>query len=452
MATTKPGTSVLADLRSGAITPQAAAQTSIDSADRHQELNAFITLADVDQLPEPADGPLAGLPVAVKDNIDVAGFPCTAGTPALSDWRPPTDAPVVRRLRAAGAVVIAKTNMHELALNITSNNPTFGAVRNPHDPKLIAGGSSGGSAAAVAAGIVPVALGTDTAGSVRIPAALCGCVGFRPTVGRYPADGVVPVSRTRDTVGLLSHDVADAMLIDGVITGMRTSRLELAGRRLGVPRPRFYEALDTEVQAVIDRALERLADAGAVLIETEVPELDARLEPISLPLTLFECLRDIGTYLNVHRCPVRVWELVEAMASPVERGWLENELWGDPVSYDTYRQIIAHGRPAVIDAYRQCFTSGHLDALITPTTRVPARPVGHDDTVLINGQPVKTLEAYLRNTDPGCVAGLPSVSVPAGLTTDGLPGGLSFEALGGDDAAVLGLAHAFEQLQAANPS
>lgn len=450
MATATP--SLLTDLRSGAITAQAAAQASIDSADRHQALNAFIALADVDELPEPADGRLAGLPVAVKDNIDVAGFPCTAGTPALRDWRPPTDAPVVCRLRAAGAVVIAKTNMHELALNITSNNPTFGPVRNPHDTTLIAGGSSGGSAAAVAAGIVPVALGTDTAGSVRIPAALCGCVGFRPTVGRYPADGVVPVSRTRDTVGLLTGDVAGAMLVDEVITGAPSRPLELPGRRLGVPRPRFYDGLDTEVEAVIDRALERLADAGAVLVETEVPELDARLEPISLPLTLFECLRDIGTYLNVHRCPVRAWELVEAVAGPVERGWLENELWGEPVSYETYRHIIANGRPAVIDAYRQCFASDRLDALVTPTTRLPARPVGQDDTVSINGHKVSTLEAYLRNTDPGCVAGLPSISVPAGLTADGLPVGLSFEALGGSDAAVLGLAHAFEQLQAADPS
>jgi len=262
----------------------------------------------------------------------------------------------------------------------------------------------------------------------------------------------VPVSRTRDTVGLLSHDVADAMLIDEIITGMRTSPLEVAGRRLGVPRPLFYDGLDSEVQPVIEAALARLADAGTVLIETEVSELDARLAPISLPLTLFECLRDIGTYLNVHRCPVRAWELVEAMAGPVERGWLENELWGEPVSYETYRHIIANGRPAVIDAYRQCFTSGRLDALVTPTTRLPARPVGQDDTVSINGQPVATLEAYLRNTDPGCVAGLPSVSVPAGVTASGLPVGLSFEALGGNDATVLGLAHAFEQLQAANPS
>jgi indoleacetamide hydrolase len=440
---------LLADLRSSATTARAAAADSIERAHRHAELGAFIEVADVDQLAEPTGGPLAGLPIAVKDNIGVAGFRCTAGTPALAEWRPPADAAVVARLRKAGATVVGKTNLHELALGITSNNPRFGPVRNPHDLDLIAGGSSGGSAAAVAAGVVPVALGSDTAGSVRIPAALCGIVGFRPTVGRYPRDGIVPVSRTRDTVGLLTRDVADAMLIDEAITARPMRKVELAGRRLGVPRPLFYDGLDTEVRTVAEDALARLADAGAVLIDTEVPELEARLAPISLPLTLFECLRDIGTYLSVHRCPVRAWEIVDAMASPVERGWLDNELWGDPVSNETYRDIIARGRPEVIDAYRQCFESARLDALVLPTTRVAARPVGHDETVLVDGRPMPTLEAYLRNTDPSAVAGLPSISVPAGRTATGLPVGLSFEGPAGSDATLLGLANAFERLHRA---
>jgi Asp-tRNA(Asn)/Glu-tRNA(Gln) amidotransferase A subunit family amidase len=435
----------LADLRGGALTAEEAATASLELAQRRADLGAFISLADPDRLSQVGDGPLAGLPIAVKDNIDVAGFRTTAGTPALAHWRPPGDAPIAARLRGAGALVIGKTNMHELALNITSNNPTFGAVRNPHNTELIAGGSSGGSAAAVAAGVVSVALGTDTAGSVRIPAALCGVVGYRPTTGRYPAGGVVPVSRTRDTVGLLTGDVADAMLVDQAITGVASKRLELAGRRLGVPRPLFYDGLEVEVSAVLEGALARLADAGAVLVDTEVADLEALLAPIALPLTLFECPREIGVYLAAHRSPVRVWEIVEAMASPVERGWLENELWGEPVSDESYRSIIANGRPAVIDAYQRCFESGRLDALVVPTTRLTARPVGQDETVLIDGQPVPTLEAYLRNTDPAAVAGLPSISVPAGRTASGLPVGLSFEGPPGGDATILGLAEAFEQ-------
>jgi indoleacetamide hydrolase len=139
-----------------------------------------------------------------------------------------------------------------------------------------------------------------------------------------------------------------------------------------------------------------------------------------------------------------VWEIVEAMASPVERGWLENELWGNPVSDQTYRNILARGRPEVIDPYRRCFESGRLDTLVFPTTRLSARPVGQDETVFIDGQPVPTLDAYLRNVDPAAVAGLPSISVPAGQTTSGLPVGLSFEGPPGSDATILGLADAFE--------
>lgn len=421
------------------------AATSLERAHRHAELGAFIALADGVELSQPAGRPLAGLPIAVKDNIDVAGFACTAGTPALAGWRPPADARIVARLREAGAVVVGKTNLHELALGFTSNNPTFGPVRNPHDLDLIAGGSSGGSAAAVAAGIVPVALGTDTAGSVRVPAALCGVVGFRPTTGRYPLEGVVPLSHTRDTVGLLTGIVADAMLVDEVIAAAPPRRLELAGHRLGVPRPLFYDGLETEVRKVVEGALARLADAGAVLVDTEVPELEALLAPIALPLTLFESPREIGTYLAAHRSPVRVWEIVEAMASPVERGWLENELWGEPVSDETYRNIIARGRPAVIDAYRRCFEHSRVDALVLPTTRLLARPVGQDETVVIDGERVPTLEAYNRNADPAAVAGLPSISVPAGRTANGLPVGLSFEGPAGSDATLLGLADAFER-------
>jgi len=206
----------------------------------------------------------------------------------------------------------------------------WGDRKQPHASITITSariGSSGGSAAAVAAGIVAVALGTDTAGSCRIPASLCGCVGFKPTVGRYPVDGIVPLSRTRDTCGLLTRGVDEASLIDGLITGTQTPDVDLTRRRLGVPRPYFYDGLDEEVRVVIDGALARLADAGAELVETEVAELEARLAPIALPLTLFECLRDIGTYLAIQRCPVRVWEIVESVAGPVERGWLENELW-----------------------------------------------------------------------------------------------------------------------------
>jgi indoleacetamide hydrolase len=439
---------LLAALRSGFLEAQAVAAGALERARRAAQLGAFISVVDEVQAPRAGvpGGRLSGLPLAVKDNIDVAGLPSTGGTPALREWRPQRDAPVVRRLHDAGAVVIGKTNLHELAAGVTSNNPTFGPVRNPHDPGLIAGGSSGGSAAAVAAGVVPVALGTDTAGSNRIPAALCGCVGFRPTVGRYPRDGVIPLSYTRDSAGLLTRKVGDAILVDEVITETRTAPAQLRGRRLGVPHAYFYDALDDDIRPAIDAALRCLADAGAVLVETEVRELEELTAPISLPLTLSEWPRDLARYLTAGRCPVSVWEIAEAIAGPVERGWLENELWGEGVTHERYLDIVTRGRPAVTTAYRACFERDRLEALVLPTTRLPARPVGQDETVSINGQSVGTLEAYLRNTDPSAVAGLPSISVPAGLTRSGLPVGLSFDGLPATDATVLALAQAFERL------
>jgi mandelamide amidase len=421
---------------------EAALQRAEDTA----ELNAFVTLADTP--PRATDGPLGGVPIAVKDSIHVAGLPCTGGTPALRNWRPATDAPIVTILRTAGAVVVGKTGMHELSAGITSNNLAFGAVRNPHDPRLIAGGSSGGSAVAVAAGVVPVALGADTAGSVRIPAALCGCVGFRPTTGRYPNGGVIPLSATRDTVGPITRTVAGAALVDELVTGVRADPVELAGRRLGVPHAYFYDDLDAETAAVVDDALGRLSDAGAELVETKVEDLEELLLPHSLALTLREWPRELAVHLARHRCPVTIEEVVDAMAGPVERGWLADQLWGDPVPETHHAEILERARPALVARYAACIQRDRLDALVLPTTRLPARPIGQDDEVLINGRPVGTLAAYLRNTDPTAFAGLPSISVPAGRTASGLPVGLSFDGLPGADSTLLGLAAAFERLDA----
>jgi Asp-tRNA(Asn)/Glu-tRNA(Gln) amidotransferase A subunit family amidase len=310
------------------------------------ELNAFVTLADAPA--SGAEGPLAGVPIAVKDSIHVAGFPCTGGTPALRSWRPTSDAPIVTILRKAGAVVVGKTGMHELSAGITSNNPAYGAVRNPHDPRLIAGGSSGGSAVAVAAGVVPVALGADTAGSLRIPAALCGCVGFRPTPGRYPNEGVIPLSATRDTVGPITRTVAAAALVDELVTGVRSAPVELAGRRLGVPRTPFYDDLDAETAAVVDDALGRLSDAGAELVETRIEDLDELTGPHSFALTMREWPRELDTYLTRYGRPVTLDEVAAAMASPVERGWLADQLWGDPVPDAHHVEILERVRPAVV--------------------------------------------------------------------------------------------------------
>src|SRR3954467_13055914 len=219
--------------------PQDVVAESLARGREIADLGAFIALADS---AEGGTGPLAGVPVAVKDNLDTADFSTTGGTPALRNSRPGRDQHAVGRLRAAGAAVVGKTNLHELALGITSNNAAFGAVRNPHDPSRVAGGSSGGSAVAVATGVVPLALGTDTGGSVRVPAAFCGLVGFRPTVGRWGTGATVPISGTRDTAGVLATGVGDAVLVDELVTGQPAAAGDRP-LRLGVPRAGFYDDL-----------------------------------------------------------------------------------------------------------------------------------------------------------------------------------------------------------------
>ena len=201
-------------------------------------------------------GPLHGVPLALKDNIDTADFPTTGGTPALAAHRPKRNAPIVQRLLDAGAIVLGKTNLQELAYGPTNNNAAFGPARNPYDPTRIPGGSSGGSAAAVAARLAPAALGTDTGGSIRVPAALCGITSMRPTTLRWSQAGIVPLSHTRDTAGPMARHVADCVLLDGVVTGGPTeiTPASLKGLRLGLPRGYFWEDLDAELAAILEAA------------------------------------------------------------------------------------------------------------------------------------------------------------------------------------------------------
>lgn len=421
---------------------------SIEAARGIAGLGAFIALAD---RAEGGDGPLAGVPLAVKDNLDTRDFPTTGGTPALAGSRPGRDQHAVERLRAAGAAVIGKTNLHELALGITSNNAAFGPVRNPHDPSRSAGGSSGGSAVAVATGVVAIALGTDTGGSVRIPAAHCGVVGFRPTVGRWGSDRCVPISHTRDTAGILATCVADAALVDELVTGEPTAGPPEHRLRLGVPRAGFFADLHPEVAACAERTLTRLADAGVELVEMEVGgahELDAEC---GFPIVFVEIARDLPAYLATLPGPERdltFADVLARIASPDVRGGFELATSG-AFTEEAYQQALAT-RARLRDAYAAALRpgGGRLDAIVYPTVPLPAPPVGDDDTTELNGQQVSTFLTSVRNTGPGSTAGMPSISLPAGRTRAGLPIGMSLEALPGEDAALLAVARQVESVLA----
>ncbi|SCX39752.1 mandelamide amidase [Klenkia marina] len=414
-------------------------------------LGAFLAVVDPDRV-DPGlapEGPLAGVPIAVKDNVDVLDLPTSAGTPALHGSRPGRDHHAVARLRAAGASVVGKTNLHELAFGITSNNSAYGPVRNPHDPTRSAGGSSGGSAVAVATGVVPVALGTDTGGSMRVPAAHCGVVGYRPTTGRWGGhDGVVGISSTRDTVGALASTVADVVLLDQLVAGAGPATVPHARMlRLGVPLPGFFDGLAKDVADAVGRALDTLADAGVDLVEVDVVaahELDARC---GFPIVFHEVLRTLPAYLGSLPGGPSFDELVAGVASPDVRGALEHAI-GDPVPGSVYAECLELREQlrAAYAAVHELPGGGRLDALVYPTTPLTAPPLGDDVTTDLDGEQVPVFGTTIQNTGPGSTAGMPAISLPCGTTPAGLPVGLSLETVPDADPHLLAVARRVEQL------
>jgi mandelamide amidase len=400
-----------------------------------------------------APGLLMGLPLAIKDNIDTAELPTTAGTPALEKWQPASNAWVLQALIDNGAIVLGKTNMHELAFGITSNNRAFGPVGNPYDRKMIAGGSSGGTAAAIVAGLAPAGLGSDTGGSCRIPAALCGCVGFRPTLGRYARTGIVPLSSTRDTAGPLGKSVADIELLDGFCAMDRPTvqKMPLKGLRLGVPRGYFYADLDRGLAKTVDEALKLMKGEGVVLVEADIPNIGKLNEAVSFPLVLFEVLRELAIYLAKGGSSLNVRDVIGKIAGAGERGILQSQLGIDAVLPSAHRQALVVDRPKLQAAYAGYFKKHRLAALVVPTTPLPARPIGQDEAVELNGKQVPTFPTYIRNTDPPSNAGLPALSLPAGLAGT-LPVGLEFVGPAGGDAQVIGIGRAFETARPLMPS
>ncbi|MBX9605974.1 MAG: indoleacetamide hydrolase [Gammaproteobacteria bacterium] len=390
--------------------------------------------------------PLLGVPLAVKENVACAGLPCGAGTAALAGRVATADAPIIARLRAAGALITGTLGMHELAFGITSNNAVTGAVRNPWDPSRIPGGSSGGSGAVVAARLVPAAIGTDTGGSVRIPAALCGVAGFRPSVGRLDSAGIAPIALTRDTAGPLAHDVADLALLDAVMSGddAPLPELEVSELRLGVPVEHFWEDLAPGVRACADAALARLADAGVELVPVALPGLAALSEKLSFVIATYEFARDFAAWLARHHTDLTLPAVVERIASPDVRAALVPLLSGGLPSAETYAQAL-RDRTALQAQYAAAFANYEVDALLFPTTPATAARIGEDRVFLHNGREIPTFPCFIRNTDPGSNAGLPGLSLPIGRGEDGLPVGLALDGPAGGDRRLLAVGCAIEQ-------
>jgi len=416
--------------------------------------NAFITVTSETARAEAAQAelelsagarrsPLHGEPVAVKDLIATQGTRTTAGSKILGDWVPTEDAAVVWALREAGAVLVGKTNTHEFAFGTTNDNPHYGATKNPWNPALTTGGSSGGSAAAVVAGLVAVALGTDTAGSIRIPAALTGCVGFKPGWGALPTRGVVPLSRSLDTVGPLGRSVADVKAAMRALAGgglwvggggdhhppPTGHQPSLKGLRIGVPESYVFDRVDPEVEAGVRDALRAVADAGAEIRTVSIPELVGCVD-VGIAI-----VRPEARAFHRRWYPERAADYGDDVAKA-----LESALEVTPAAHVAAKKT----RVAIGRALRRVLRE--VDVLAGPTVPILAFPNADAFRPVLPGGELPR-HALTRLTYPFSLSRLPAISIPCTLSRHHLPIGLQLAAGPGQEWRLLAVAEAFEGIR-----
>jgi aspartyl-tRNA(Asn)/glutamyl-tRNA(Gln) amidotransferase subunit A len=427
-------------LRARTLSPVDLVRNCLAQIDARPISNAFITvlrdqaLADADAAEQEIAegryrGPLHGIPVSLKDLVDVAGVPTTSGS-RVPARMPASDAAVVRRLREAGAIVIGKTNLHEFAFGTTSDETAYGPVRHPMDPSRSAGGSSGGSAASLLEGMSFATVGTDTGGSIRIPAAACGLVGLKPGFDELPCTGIVPLSTSFDHVGPLARSVNDACYMFQAMKGRTVQGVAPAGGlvTLGIPRPYFCERLEQGVRDALDRAVASLRDKGCDIHDVEIAH--AAVSPdVYLHIVLPEAAAYHAATLDSH---------ADAY-SPGIRLRLEMGRYVLAEDYVRAMQLRDVLRQAVDRALDRC------DALLLPTLPIPAPPLGAT-TVDAGGVQVPVRAAMLSLTQLFNMTGHPAIALPAGRGPEGLPRSVQLVGQAGRTERLLDIAAAVERL------
>src|SRR5271154_1863581 len=399
------------------------------------------TLAGREILRGRARGPLHGVPISIKDNFLTRGIRTTAGSKILADFVPDADSDVAKKVARSGAILLGKTNMHEFAYGITGENPHYGSTRNPWARDRMSGGSSGGSAAAVGAGMGLASVGTDTGGSIRIPSALCGIVGLKPTFGLVSTAGVVPLGITFDCAGPIARSVADACILLEAIAGKyprgetrpdhRKLRRNRPRRfRVGLPKEFFFDRLDGEVRRLVEAAAKKFESLGARVEEVSLPRLTGAIEQATnvVIAEASEYHESQGYY------PARAAEYGDDV-----RGHLE---WGHKLLAVDYLRALPKRREIAED-FQAAFEE--VDVILAPTSPIPAPRVG-EPTVHAPGESETIVRAeLLRFTRPANQTGFPAISIPCGFTREGLPVGLQLMGPRWGEARLLSIALAYEE-------
>jgi aspartyl-tRNA(Asn)/glutamyl-tRNA(Gln) amidotransferase subunit A len=429
-----PAIQIAQQVRTRALAPVEIAKTFLERIAAHRHLNAFITVDPARVMDEAEElelrlnrgedvGPLAGVPVGIKDLMSIRGYPLTAGTRAIDAKVQARDAPLVARLREAGALIVGTTNLHELAFGVTSANPHFGVVQNPRLPGHVPGGSSGGSAAALAAGLAAVAIGSCTGGSIRQPAACCGVVGFKATWGAVPTEGVVPLAWSLDHVGPLTRSVEDAALAFEVMAGLpaHSTLPQTASMPPRIVRPRrfFFDGLEDSVAEAIGQAQSRLEKAGATIAPCDIPgiELAPGIQLITIGAE--------ATQANWHLLRERGDRLGEDVRLRLEIG--QFYLAADYIKAQQLRRQV---RASALAAF------GDADVMIVPAIPI-LPPKNGTNTVRIGGRDMHVAPLLTRLTSPFNFCGFPAISLPCGKAPNGARVNLQIVGRPGGDARVL---------------
>jgi aspartyl-tRNA(Asn)/glutamyl-tRNA(Gln) amidotransferase subunit A len=392
-------------------------------------------------------GPLLGIPIALKDNIAVRGLRTTAGSKILANWLPDQDATIVTRLRQAGAIVIGKTNMHEFAWGGTSANPHYGHVRNPWNPERFPAGSSGGSAVAVAARFCFGAVGTDTGGSIRLPSAINGTVGIRPTYGRVSNHGIIPLAWSMDTAGPMTRTVEDCALMFGTMAGcdpldcttaeracddyVGSLNEDIKGLRIGVVPGYFFTHLQPAVQVAVEQALKTFEQLGSRVIDVAIDHIEGN---ISAQLTIEAAEPSAYHQRNLRERPYDYGDDVRALLDVGEMLLATQYLQAQ-----RYRTLL---RNEFLRAFKQ------VDVFVCPSLPFTATKVGETKVVIADGKEEDMLSAIMQFTGVASLTGLPSLNVPCGFDADGLPIGMQIIGRPFSEALLFNIGHAFQKATA----